>query len=199
MLAPGCVPLFLTDGFKEYKTAILTHCGHWIQPERRQNKGPMPKPRWMPLPELLYAQVVKTMRRRRIVGIKHRVVFGSRLAIEQVLAACGWTINTAFVERLNLDIRQRVAAVGRRVNTLCKSAEGLLDQLALFQTYHNFVLPHASLRLPLLVPEVTNGSGSAKLWRPCTPAMAVGLTDHVWTLKEVLLYRVPPWPQPQIG
>jgi hypothetical protein len=43
----------------------------------------------------------------------------------------------------------------------------------------------------------TNGTGSAKLWRPCTPAMAAGLTDHVWTLKEVLLYRVPPWPQPQ--
>ena len=98
MLAPGCVPLFLTDGFKEYKTAILTHFGHWIQPERRQNRGPMPKPRWVPLPELLYAQVVKTMRRRRIVGVKHRVVFGTQLAIEQILAACGWTINTAFVE-----------------------------------------------------------------------------------------------------
>ena len=59
VLAPGCVLLFLTDGFKEYSTAILTHFGHWIQPERRQDKGPMPKPRWMPLPELLYAQVVK--------------------------------------------------------------------------------------------------------------------------------------------
>jgi hypothetical protein len=58
MLEPGCVPLFLTDGLKDYKTAILAHFGHWIQPERRQNKGPMPKPRWMPLPELLYAQVV---------------------------------------------------------------------------------------------------------------------------------------------
>jgi hypothetical protein len=121
----------------------------------------------------------------------------SRLAIEQVLARCGWTINTAFVERLNLDIRQRVAAIGRRVNTLCQGAEGLLDQLVLFQTYHNFVLPHASLRQPLPVPEPTNGSGSAKVWRPCTPAMAAGLTDHVWTLKEVLLFRVPPWPQPQ--
>jgi hypothetical protein len=71
----------------------------------------------MPLPELLYAQIVKSYRRRRIVGVKHRVVFGTQLAIEQVLAACGWTFNTAFVERLNLDIRQRVAAIGRRVNT----------------------------------------------------------------------------------
>jgi transposase-like protein/IS1 family transposase len=198
VLAPGCVPLFLTDGLKDYATALLSHFGHWIQPERRQDKGPRPTPRWMPLPELLYAQVVKSYRRRRIVGVKHRVVFGTQLAIEQVLAVCGWTINTAFVERLNLDIRQRVAAIGRRVNTLCQGEEGLLDQLVLFQTYHNFVLPHASLRQPLRVPEPTNGRGSAKVWRPCTPAMAAGLTDHVWSLKEVLLYRVPPWPQPQM-
>jgi hypothetical protein len=191
------VPLFLTDGLKDYATALLTHFGYWIHPERRQAKGPMPKPRWMPLPELLYAQVVRSYRRRRIVGVTHRVVFGTRLAIEQILARCGWAINTAFIERLNLDIRQRVAAVGRRVNTLCRGEEGLLDQMVLFQTYHNFVVPHASLCQRLLVPEATHGSGSAKVWRPCTPAMAAGLTDHVWSLKEVLCYRVPPWPQPQ--
>src|SRR2546422_314011 len=197
VLAPSCVPLFLTDGLTDYGTALLTYVGFGMQPARRQDKGPMPKPRWMPLPELRYAQVVKSYRRRRIVGVKHRVVFGTQLAIEQVLATCGWTINTAFVERLNLDIRQGVAAIGRRVNTLCQGEAGVRDQLALFQTYHNFVLPHASLRQPLPVPEVTNGHGSAKVWRPCTPAMAAGLTDHVWTLKEVLMFRVPPWPQPQ--
>ena len=195
VLAAACVPRFMTDGLKDYATALLTHFGHWIQPERRQAKGPTPKLRWMPLPELLYAQVVKAYRRRRIVGVRHRVVFGTQLAIEQVLATCGWTINTAFVERLNLDIRQCVAAVGRRVNTLCQGEAGLRDQLALFHVYHNFVLPHVSLRQRLPNPEMTNGS--AKLWRPCTPAMAVGLTDHVWSLKEVLLYRVPPWPQAQ--
>jgi IS1 family transposase/transposase-like protein len=196
MLARDCVPLFLTDGLKDYATALLTHFGQWRQPERRHATGPIPKPRWMPLPALLYAQVVKSYRRRRLVGVTHRVVFGTQLAIEQVLAACGWTINTAFIERLNLDIRQRVAAVGRRVNTLCRGEESLRDQLVLFQTYHNFVVPHTSLRQPLPVTEATNG-GSAKVWRPCTPAMAAGLTDHVWSLKEVLCYRVPPWPQPQ--
>src|SRR5215475_5797311 len=134
VLTPGCVPLFLTDGLKEYGTALLTHFGSWIHPARRQATGPLPKPRWMPLPQLLYAQVVKSYRRRRMVGVTHRVVFGTQLAIEQVLEACGWTINTAFVERLNLDIRQRVAAIGRRVNTLCQGEAGLRDQLALFQT-----------------------------------------------------------------
>src|SRR5499433_1288645 len=198
VLAPGCVPLFLTDGLKDYGTALLTHFGHWMHPKRRQDKGPSPKPRWMPLPELLYAQVVKSYRRRRLVGVKHRVVFGTQLAIEQVLAACGWTNNTVFVERLNLDLRQWVAAIGRRVNTLCQGEAGLRDQLALFQTYHNFVVPHASLRQPLLIPAPTHGSGSAKQWRPRTPAMAAGLTDHVWTLREVLLFRVPPWPQLQM-
>src|SRR5262249_13201713 len=65
VLAPDCAPLFLTDGFREYLTALLTHYGHWVQPERTQTHGPTPKPRWMPLPQLLYAQVVKTVRRRR--------------------------------------------------------------------------------------------------------------------------------------
>jgi IS1 family transposase len=197
VLAPGCVPLFLTDGLKDYTTALLTHFGQWMPPERRQERGPRPKPRWIPLPELLYAQVVKSYRRRRLVGVTHRVVFGTRLAIAQILAQCGWTINTAFVERLNLDIRQRVAAIGRRVNTLCQGEAGLRDQLVLFQVYHNFVLPHASLRQALDEPIPTPRMGSARLWRPYTPAMATGLTDHIWSLKEVLFYRVPPWPQPQ--
>jgi hypothetical protein len=60
VLTPGCVPLFLTDGFKEYATALLSHFGHWMQPPRQRAQGPAPKPRWMPLPQLCYAQVVKT-------------------------------------------------------------------------------------------------------------------------------------------
>ena len=195
VLAPGCVLLFLTDGFKEYTTALLTHYGQWVQPPRRQAQGPAPKPRWMPLPQLLYAQVVKTVRRRRLVDVKHRVVFGTLEAVNHVLAPLGWQINTAFVERLNLSLRQHVAAIGRRVSTLCKGEDGLRQQLALYHMYYNFCLPHASLRVPLPQLLPTNGTGSAKQWRPCTPAMAAGLTDHVWSLREVLLFRVPPWPQ----
>jgi hypothetical protein len=150
----------------------------------------------MPLPQLLYAQVVKTVRRRRLVRVRHRVVFGTFDAVQQVLAVCGWQINTAFIERLNLSIRQHVAAVGRRVSTLCKGEDGLRQQLVLYHTYYNFCLPHASLRQPLPLPMPTNGTGSAKQWRPQTPAMAAGLTDRVWTLREVLMCRVPPWSQP---
>jgi hypothetical protein len=81
---------------------------------------------------------------------------------------------------------------------LCKGEDGLRQQLALYQVYYNFCLPHVSLRQPLPQPEPTNGTGSAKTWRPRTPAMAAGLTDHIWSLGEVLRLRVPPWPQPQM-
>ena len=127
VLAPDCAPLFLTDGFREYLTALLTHYGYWVHPSWHQATGPAPKPRWLPLPQLLYAQVVKTVRRRRLVSVTHRVVFGTPEAVQQVLASLGWQINTAFVERLNLNLRQHVAAVGRvsprcaRVRTVCGS------------------------------------------------------------------------------
>jgi IS1 family transposase len=196
VLAPDGAPLFLTDGFREYLTALLTHYGYWVQPPRRQDKGPAPQPRWMPLPGLLYAQVVKTVRRRRLVDVQHRVVFGSLEAVNHVLAPLGWHLNTALVERLNLSIRPHVAAVGRRVSTLCKGEDGLRQQLALYHVYYNCCLPHTSLRQPVPQPVHPKGTGSTTPWRPYTPAMAAGLTDHVWTLREVLLFRVPPWPQP---
>jgi IS1 family transposase len=198
VLAPDCAPLFMTDGFREYLTALLTHSGQWVQPARRHAKGPLPTPRWMPLPALLYAQVIKVTRRRRLVEVRHRVVFGTKTAVDQVLAACGWQINTAFVERLNLSLRQHVAAIGRRTSTLCKGEEGLRQQLALYHAYYNFCLPHASLRHALAAPVATKGTGSARVWRPCTPAMAAGVTDHKWTLQEVPMFRVPPWPPPHV-
>src|SRR5262249_44676944 len=96
VMAPHCAPWFRTDGFRDDLTALLTHYGYWMQPERHQAKGPQPKPRWMPLPGLLYAQVVKSYRRRRLVGVKHRVTFGAIHTIESILAKQGWTINTSF-------------------------------------------------------------------------------------------------------
>jgi hypothetical protein len=84
LLAPNCAPLFLTDGYKDYMTAILTHYGYWVQPKRRQATGPLPKLRWIPLPQLLYAQVDKTYRRRRLVRVRHRVIFGTLEGVKQV-------------------------------------------------------------------------------------------------------------------
>ena len=70
------------------------------------------------------------------------------------------------------------------------------QQVAVFHCYDNGCVPHASVYLPEPPPEPTDGRGSATQWQPRTPVMAAGLTDHVWTLREVLLFRVPPWPQP---
>ena len=148
VLAPECIPLCLTDGHKDYFTALLSHFGHWVHPARRHTQGPAPKPRWMPRPGRRYAQVVKTVRRRRLVRVRHRVVGGTLDSIEQVLAAHGWQINTAFVERINLTIRQRVAAVGRRVTTLCKHKRAYASNWPSI-TYYNFCWRHASLRQPL--------------------------------------------------
>jgi hypothetical protein len=123
-LAPGCVPLCLPDGFQESATALLTHDGSWVQPRRRQAPGPAPTPRGIPLPGLLEAQGIKTGRRRRLVRGRPRGVFGTLEAVPHVVAACGWQINPAVIERLPLSIRQHVAAGGRRVPTLCKGEDG---------------------------------------------------------------------------
>jgi hypothetical protein len=124
VLAPGCIPLFLTDGFKESTTALRTPVGQWVQSPRRQAPGPAPKPRWRPRPARRDAQVVKQSRRRRVVRMCHRVVFGTLAEVKQVLAAPGWQINTAVIERANGAIRQHVAAVGRRVITRCTGENG---------------------------------------------------------------------------
>jgi hypothetical protein len=90
--------------------------------------------------------VVKKTRRRRLMAVSSRVGFGTLAGVKQILAPTGWQINTAFIERINLTLRQRVAAVGRRVTTLCKGEAGIRQQLAGYHVYYNFCLPHASLR-----------------------------------------------------
>jgi hypothetical protein len=129
--------------------------------------------------------------------LQHRVVFGTLKAVNQGLSPLGWQINTALVERVNLSLRQHVAAIGWRTSTRCKGEAGWCQQLALYHVYYNFVLPHASVRQPLAAPVATKGQGSTTQWRPWMPAMAAGVTDHAWSLREVVLFRVPPWPQPQ--
>ncbi|MCP4361494.1 MAG: hypothetical protein GY796_26075 [Chloroflexi bacterium] len=197
LLAPGCVPLFISDGWSAYGTALLTHFGHWVQRPRQHQLGATPKPRWQPLPELHYAQVVKKRVKGRVVSVSHRVIYGRLEAIMTALTnSVGQVINTAFIERLNLSLRQHVPALGRKVMSLAKGEPGLKRQLTLAQAYYNFCLPHFALRLPLRQPVPTKGNGSPKMWQSRTPAMAAGITNHVCRLEELLLFRPPPWPQP---
>ena len=197
LLAPGCVPLFLSDQWSAYEAALLTHFGQWFQPSRRFSQGRPPQPRWQPRPELHYVQLVKQRVKGRVVRVTYRVVYGSLERVQALLKASGvaQVINTAFIERLNLSIRQHVAALGRKVISFAKTETGLRHQLSLWQAYYNFCLPHLALRLPLPEPQPTKGKGSPKKWQPRTPATAAGVTDHLWRLEELLLIRVPPGPQ----
>jgi hypothetical protein len=72
---------------------------------------------------------------------------------------------------------------------------GLIRQAHLGQAYYNFCLPHSALRIRLPEPVPTRGTGSPKKWQQCTPAMAAGITSQVWTMQQLLLFRVPPWRQ----
>jgi len=89
-------------------------------------------------------------RRRRLVRMRPRVVFGTLARVMQVLAPLGWHLNTAFIERVNLILRQHIAALGRRVITVAKSARGLRAQLHLSPAYYNFVRPVGRKRIEIL-------------------------------------------------
>jgi hypothetical protein len=111
------------------------------------------------------------------------VVFGTPESVAAHLAAsaASRTINTSFVERDNLSQRQPNRRLARQTNAFSKDIAWLEKQLWLSTAYYHFVLPHLSLRQPLASPKATRGTGSSMRWKPVTPAMAAGITDHVWT------------------
>ena len=184
------VSLYLLGAF-----AILAHFDHWVDISSEYGRRMLP--RWMPLPGLAYAQVVKRRIKRRLVHVSHKVVYASKESVkERIKQTIGNVINTSFVERMNLTLRHHVPALARRTIQIAKTALGLGQQLSLVGTKYNFCLPHNSVRLPLPTPIPTKGTGSPKLWEQRTPAMAAGITDHIWTMEELLMFRAPPWDQP---
>jgi hypothetical protein len=193
LLAPSVVPLFLTDQLAAYRKAVLTHLGCWVQRVSAQSGRTLR--RWMPLQQLRYAQVKKQRRRRQIVAVTTQIVFGPKAAIRATLRAAGHRINTAFIERSSRTLRAHVPGLARGEDGLAKTEDGLLRRLLLVRGYYNFCLPHFSLRQALPRPASTKGKGSPKKWRARTPAMAAELIDHVWSVEEFLLRRVPPWRQ----
>ena len=149
VLAPECAPLFLTDGFREYLTALVTHYGQWMHPERRQAKGPPPKPRWMPRASAALCAGGQILSASAHHGVTHRVVFGARETDRVDPGQARMEDQHRLDRETQPGLSPACGGDWWRVNTLCKHEAGLRQQLALFHTYHNFVLPHASLRLPL--------------------------------------------------
>ena len=191
----GHIPFFTSDELPHYAEALLEVYGQWAQPVRNGTRGRFPKPRRIPPADLCYAVVVKERENGRVVEVTTRIVYGSTEQVEAALQASpvSRTINTYGVERNNLTVRQHSRRMSRKVNGFSKDPDYLEHQLTLAFAYYHFVVPHRGLRqrLPHALP--TKGrKGSYRKWKPVTPAMAAGLTNHVWTMDELLSFRVPP-------
>lgn len=183
-----CRPfLFCSDGLRAYVRAI-----------REVFREPLPsgkrgRPFLRPWDGVLIAQVVKQYARRRVVGIVRHLVQGTVAEVEKMLQRTqgGGLINTSFIERLQATFRARLAGLVRRGRALAYQCTTLYYGLYLIGTLYNFCTYHQSLRIPGVI--------DGHKWLPRTPAMAAGIADHRWTVKELLLFRVPParWTPPK--
>ena len=108
------------------------------------------------------------------------------------LEELGLSISTSLIERLNLTLRHALAPLVRKSWSFCKDRPQMRRRVVLFQAFYNFARPHMSLRLPL--PEqAPHASGLIQpKWCHRTPGMAAGLTDHVWTFRELLTAKFEP-------
>ena len=179
-LDEDCVPAFTSDGLRSYFYAITAHFGYWFRPERARTDH------WHVADDLLYGQLVKRKQRYRLKFTLTRMLWGSRNAFYQLLTAQGFgaTIQTAFIERVNLTIRRGVAPLMRKTWSLAQSPEHLLLHCEWWRTYYHFVRAHDSLQQP--VP----GLPRARILR--TPAMAVGITEQLWSVGTIL--KMPLYP-----
>jgi IS1 family transposase len=189
-LAPGCLPLFTSDGLNLYFYALTAHFGQWLALCRRGQHVR----RWQVEPGLIYGQVKKCYRRRKLVRVRHVMRLGTQADLAVALQGMGFSgrLNTAFIERVNLTIRHAIAALARRSWATAQQIPHLLAHLEWWRAYYHFVRPHQSLRVALMQPRERGGKLTAQRYRQRTPAMAAGRTHRRWTAREVLSYPLPP-------
>jgi len=185
-----CRPLlFCMDGCAAYIGAIRTVFRETIR------TGKAGRPTMRPWDGILMAQVVKQYVGKRVVGIQRRLVQGTAAQVQALLQRTqgGGTINTAYIERLNATFRACIFALARRGRALARQTTTLHTSMYLVGTVYNFCTNHRSLRVAILLP------GDRRHWVPRTPAIAAGITDHRWTVEELLSFRVPlpPWTPPK--
>jgi IS1 family transposase/transposase-like protein len=191
-LAPGCLPLFTSDGLNLYFYALTAHFGQWHVVGGRGRKARQ----WQVEAALIYGQVKKCYRRRKLVRVTQVMRLGTHAALKDTLRGLGFSgrLNTAFIERVNLTIRRGVAALARRTWATAQQSPQLLAQLEWWRAYYHFVRPHAALRVALAQPRARGGRRLAQRYRQRTPAMAARRTTRRWTTCEVLTYPLPPVP-----
>jgi IS1 family transposase/transposase-like protein len=181
------VPCFFSDGFSCYLSALI-EVYHTLKTFPRTGKPGRPKqPIKEPHPELVYGQVIKKKQQGRLLELVYRVRCGAKR-----LEALGLSISTSLLERLNLTLRQALAPLVRKSASFCKDRLQMRRRVVFLQAFYNFARPHMSLRVPL--PEqAPHATGLIQpKWHHRTPGMAAGLTDHVWTFRELLTTKFEP-------
>jgi transposase-like protein len=178
--ALGGAMLFCTDGLASYPTTILKV---FREKEPRQETGRCCLVQW---PNILIAQVIKQYAGHRVVGVSRKIYRGTKEAVAELIKLTQGTgnINTAFIERINGTFRSCLHSLARRTRSLARRSKTLQSGMYLVGCVYNFCTEHESLRLPGLI-------GGHK-WLARTPAIASGLTDHCWTIHELLSFKVPP-------
>jgi hypothetical protein len=171
--------LLITDGLKSYVRA-------WQQAFRTPVfTGRKGRPALLAWPEIVIGQVVKQSRKGRVVGVAPRLIQGTREQLS-ALPAPNQVVNTAYIERLNATFRQRLGSLVGRSRALVRQTATLEAGMYLVGCVYNFCTPHARLR-----QEQPEGR---RKWQERTPARAAEITDPIWTVAELLTYRVPPLP-----
>ncbi len=186
----GWAPLFTSDKLPVYLAALIANYSTPEPPSSQRGPGRPPKePRRVIDPALRYGQVDKRREGGRVVEVRRHILLGTEADIVQILQAdgCGSQINTSYVERDNLTSRQSNGRLVRKTLSHSKKKEFLHRHIDLEDAFFNFVRPHSALKIKLARP-----GPHGRRWKQRTPAMAAGLTDHVWSLEELLAYRLPP-------
>jgi len=174
----ACMPtLFSSDQLDQYKSALLKVYGVPVLPPKKSGPGRPPHSKLVPPDDLLYVQVVKKYKRNRVADISSRIVFGDPLKVDEVLrqSKVSQAINTSYVERNNGTVRHIDARCTRKTYRFSKCSQNHVRQLDLSLAYYHLCLPHRTL--------------TKRNKRSTTPFMSAGLTDHVWTMRELLQYK----------
>jgi hypothetical protein len=176
--------LVLTDGWAAYPGSIRRAFR-----EKVKETGGVGRACLRVWPDLHIGTVIKRTEKKRVVEITRKMAQGLLEQAEQLLQLSrgGDVLNTAFIERLNGTFRERLASLTRKSRHAASRLQALHTGMYLIGCTYNFCLAHQEL-------------SKAKHWgAACTPAMASGLTDHVWSLGELLSYKVAPspWVEPK--
>ncbi len=173
----GELPLFVSDGLNHYSIALTKQYHVTVTFPKTEKRGRVGKSKEVPRPDLRYAQVVKYREGGRVVDVTKRVVFGNEENIPEE------QISTSHIERQNLNFRHENKRLSRKTLAFSKKDGPLDDHIKVYIAYHTFCRPHRALE----IPDRKRITGKVfRLKKKRTPAMSAGLTNHVWSLRELL-------------